>query len=58
MGLHLRLLPGAKARLTRRGMRCVLGPRAAGLHPGTGRSGASTGAAPFTWYRPLRRRRQ
>jgi hypothetical protein len=59
MGIYLRLLPGVKVRLTRRGARLGLGPRWLRLHTGGGyRSGVSTGASVFTWYRPLRRRRR
>jgi hypothetical protein len=39
-----------------RGARWSLGPRAARLHVGAGRSGVSTGAGPVSWYRRLRRR--
>lgn len=58
MGLYLRLLPGVKVRLGRRGTRWSLGPRALRYHTGAGRPGVSTGAGPVTWYRPLRRRRR
>jgi hypothetical protein len=58
MSIFLRLLPGVKVRLTRRGVRWGLGPRAARLHFGAGGTGVSTGAGPFSWYRPLRRRRR
>jgi hypothetical protein len=54
MGIYLRILPGVKVRLTRRGVRWGLGPRAARLHLGAGGPGVSTGAV--LWYRPLRRR--
>ena len=58
MGVYFRLLPGVKVRLTRGGVRFGLGPRGARLHLGSGGPGVSTGAGPFTWYRPLRRRRR
>jgi hypothetical protein len=59
MGIYLRLMPGVKVRLGRRGVRWGLGPRALRYHTGGGyRSGLSTGAGPVTWYRPLRRRRR
>jgi hypothetical protein len=54
MGIYLRLLPGVKARASRRGMRWSLGPRAAWLHLGAGGPGVSAGAGPFSAYRPLR----
>lgn len=58
MGIYLRLLPGVKVRLTRRGARWGIGPRGARVHFGAGGTGVSTGAGPFTWYRGLRRRRR
>ena len=45
-------------RVTKRGVRVRIGPRLLRLHLGAGRPGVSTGAGPFTWYRPLRRRRR
>lgn len=57
MGIYLRLLPGVKARVTRRGVRWGIGPRAARVHFGAGGPGVSTGAGPFSVYRGLRRRR-
>lgn len=58
MGIYLRLMPGVKVRLSKRGTRWGVGPRAARVHFGAGRPGVSTGAGPVTWYRPLRRRRR
>ena len=58
MGIYLRLLPGVKVRLTRRGVRWGVGPRSARVHFGAGGTGLSTGAGPFTWYRGLRKRRR
>ncbi len=58
VGIYLRLLPGVRVRLTRRGRRWSIGPRAARVHFGAGSTGVSTGAGPFTWYRGLRRRRR
>ena len=58
MGIYLRLMPGVKVRLTRRGARWGIGPRAARAHFGAGGPGVSAGAGPFTWYRGLRRRRR
>jgi hypothetical protein len=45
-------------RFTRRGVRWRIGPRWLRLHGGAGGPGISTGAGPFTAYRPLRRRRR
>ncbi len=58
MGLYLRIMPGVKVRITRRGVRWAIGPRAARLHVGARGAGVSTGAGPVSWYRPLRRRRK
>jgi hypothetical protein len=58
MGVYIRLMPGVKVRITRRGVRWGLGPRAARLHVGAGGSGVSTGAGPFSLYHSLRRRRR
>ena len=55
MGIYL-----GPFRFTKRGVRIRIGPRAARLHVGAGGTGFSTGAGPFTWYKPLggkRRRR-
>jgi hypothetical protein len=57
-GLYLRLFPGLKVRLSRRGARWSVGPRIARYHTGAGGSGWSTGAGPVSRYRPLRRRRR
>jgi hypothetical protein len=53
MGLYL-----GPFRLTRRGVRVRIGPRAARLHIGAGGAGLSTGAGPFTYYKPLRGKRR
>lgn len=58
MGIYIRLAPGVKVRLGRRGTRWSLGPRAARLHAGAGPAGVSTGAGPVTFYRRLGRRRR
>jgi hypothetical protein len=57
MGLYLRPSGFLKVRVTRRGVRWAIGPRWLRLHLGAGGAGVSTGAGPFSWYRPLRRRR-
>ena len=49
MGIYL-----GPVRVTRRGVRVRIGPRLLRLHFGAGGPGVSTGAGPFTWYRPLR----
>jgi hypothetical protein len=54
MSIYLRLLPGVKIRIGKRGVRWSLGPRAARVHAGGGyRAGVSTGAGPFTAYRSV-----
>lgn len=52
MGLfgNFRLAPGLRLSTSSRGLRVHAGPRLARLHFGGGRTGASTGAGPFTWY--------
>jgi hypothetical protein len=59
MSIYLKLAPGIKIRIGRRGRtRWSLGPRLFRLRTGSGYpSGVSTGAGPFTWYESLRRRR-
>lgn len=53
MGIYL-----GPFRLTKRGVRVRIGPRAARLHIGAGGPGLSTGAGPFTFYQPLRGKRR
>ncbi len=56
MSVYVRLAPGVKVRLSKRGIRWSLGPRAFRVHLWPGGTGLSTGAGPWTWYKPLRRR--
>jgi hypothetical protein len=49
VGIYLRIAPGVKVRLTRRGVRWGLGPRLLRAHFGAGGTGVSTGAGLFTW---------
>lgn len=58
MSVFIKILPGVKVRLGRRGARWAIGPRAARLQVGAGGPGDSTGAGPVSWYRPIRRRRR
>lgn len=44
MGVYVKLAPGVRVRISRRGLRWSLGPRAARLHVGVGGPGISTGA--------------
>lgn len=48
-----RIAPGVRIRVTERGLRASVGPRAARLHVGAGRPGVSTGAGPLTFYQPI-----
>jgi hypothetical protein len=56
MGIYIRPSRFLKVRVTRRGVRWAIGPRAARLHLGAGGLGVSTGAGPASAYRGLRRR--
>jgi hypothetical protein len=58
MGLYLRPSRFLKVRITRRGVRWAIGPRAARLHLGDGGPGISTGGGSVSAYRGLRRRRR
>jgi len=44
MGLYVKILPGVKVHVSRRGLRWSLGPRAARLLVGAGGPGSLTGA--------------
>jgi hypothetical protein len=57
MGIYIRPSRLLKFRITRRGVRTAIGPRWLRYHFGPGGKGVSTGAGPFTYYRPIRRRR-
>jgi hypothetical protein len=53
MGFYFRVAPGLRLRLTSRGLRASIGPRAARLHVGAGGPGVSTGAGPVSYYHSL-----
>jgi len=53
VGISIRLAPGVRVRASSRGIRTSLGPRAARVHVGSGRTGVSTGAGPVTLYGSL-----
>ncbi|WP_447925137.1 DUF4236 domain-containing protein [Georgenia muralis] len=53
MGFSLKLAPGVRVRVSKRGMRTSLGPRIARVHVGSGRAGVSTGLGPFGFYTSL-----
>jgi hypothetical protein len=58
VGIYIRPSRFLKVRITKRGLRWAIGPRAARLHLGAGGTGVSTGAGPGPAYRGLRRRRR
>jgi len=58
VGIYIRRSRFLKVRITRRGVRWAIGPRAARLHVGAGGPGVSTGAGPVSAYKGLRRRRR
>jgi hypothetical protein len=58
MGIYINPTRWFKLRFTKRGVRVAIGPRILRYHTGAGGDGLSTGAGPFTYYRPLRRRRR
>ena len=51
MGIYVRPSRFLKVRITRRGARWSIRPRAARLHIGAGGPGVSTGAGPFSRMR-------
>jgi hypothetical protein len=58
VGIYFKLAPGVRVRVTTRGVRASLGPRAARVHVGGGyRPGLSTGAGPVTLYHSVGRTR-
>ena len=58
MGIYVKIALGVRVRLSRRGLRRAPDRALARLHFRAGGRDVSAGAGPFTWYRPLRRRRQ
>jgi hypothetical protein len=50
MGFGIRVAPGVRISASGRGVRAGIGPRAARIHVGSGRTGFSTGAGPITYY--------
>lgn len=53
MGFGIRIAPGVRISASKRGVRAGIGPRAARIHVGSGRTGISTGTGPFTAWEPL-----
>jgi hypothetical protein len=50
MGFSVKLAPGVRIRASSRGIRTSIGPRAARVHVGGGRTGVSTGIGPLGFY--------
>ncbi len=53
LGFSVKLAPGVRVRASSRGIRTSLGPRAARIHVGDGRTAVSTGAGPVNFYTAL-----
>ncbi len=53
MGFSIKIAPGVRVRASSRGIRTSIGPRAARLHVGGGRTGFSTGVGPVGYYATL-----
>ena len=50
MGFSVKIAPGVRVRASSRGVRTSIGPRAARVHVGGGRTGFSTGVGPVSLY--------
>ncbi len=53
MGYSFKVAPGVRIRASSRGVRTSVGPRAARVHFGSGRTGFSSGAGPVSFYTSL-----
>ncbi|NJP31023.1 DUF4236 domain-containing protein [Micromonospora thermarum] len=53
MGFSIKLAPGVRIRASSRGIRTSIGPRAARVHFGGGRTGISSGVGPVGFYTSL-----
>ena len=53
MGFSVKIAPGVRVRASSRGVRTSIGPRAARVHIGGGRTGFSTGVGPIGYYTPV-----
>jgi hypothetical protein len=51
MGFSFKVAPGVRVRASSHGVRATVGPRAARVHVGTGRTGFSTGVGPVSLYK-------
>jgi hypothetical protein len=50
LGFSMKVVPGVRVRVSSRGVRTSIGPRAARVHIGGGRTGFSTGVGPVSYY--------
>src|SRR4051794_29319990 len=50
LGFSVKIAPGVRVRASSRGVRTSIGPRAARVHVGGGRTGFSTGLGPVSYY--------
>jgi hypothetical protein len=57
VGFRVRVAPGVRVSASSRGVRAAVAPRAPRVHVGSGRTGSSGGAGPFTLTSPGSRRR-
>ncbi|WP_274562371.1 DUF4236 domain-containing protein [Streptomyces spiramyceticus] len=57
MGFSIKIAPGVRVRASSRGIGASVGPRAARVHVGGGRTGFSTGIGPVGYYTSAGRRR-
>jgi hypothetical protein len=53
MGFSFKVAPGVRIRASSRGIRTSVGPRAARVHFGSGRTAFSSGAGPVSFYTSL-----
>src|SRR3954452_6994838 len=53
LGFSVKIAPGVRVRASSRGLRTSIGPRAARVHIGGGRTGFSTGVGPVGYYTSL-----
>lgn len=58
MGFRVKVLPGVRVRVSRRGVRTSLGPRVARVHVGGGRTAVSTGFGPVGAYGAIGRKKR
>jgi len=57
VGFSVKIMPGVRVRVSKRGLRTSVGPRVARVHVGAGRTRISSGVGPFTVSASTSRRR-